>query len=137
MATFLFNITMMKLVGEDGVAAITVIIYSGFLLTSIYIGFSVGVAPVISYNYGAGNITQLKKVLHICFCFIISIQFPYFCFLYLMGKILQNYLQQIIKMFMRLLKQDLQYIHLAFCFLDTIFLLLLYLRHYLMENYQQ
>ena len=53
MATFLFNITMMKLVGEDGVAAITVIIYSGFLLTSIYIGFSMGVAPVISYNYGA------------------------------------------------------------------------------------
>jgi Na+-driven multidrug efflux pump len=86
MATFLFNITMMKLVGEDGVAAITVIIYSGFLLTSIYIGFSMGVAPVISYNYGAGNITQLKKVLHICFCFIISISISVFLFSLFNGK---------------------------------------------------
>lgn len=86
MAAFLFNITMMKLAGEDGVAAITVIIYSGFLLTSIYIGFSMGVAPVISYNYGAGNIKQLKKVLHICFCFIISISISIFLFSLFNGK---------------------------------------------------
>lgn len=49
---FLFNRIMMKLLGEDGVAAITIIIYMQFLLTSLYIGFSMGVAPVISYNYG-------------------------------------------------------------------------------------
>lgn len=48
--TFLFNAIMMKLLGEDGVAAITVIIYSQFLLTTLYIGFSIGVAPVISYT---------------------------------------------------------------------------------------
>ena len=42
----------MKLLGEDGVAAITIIIYTQFLLTTLYIGFSMGVAPVISYNYG-------------------------------------------------------------------------------------
>lgn len=46
--TFLFNVMMMKLLGEDGVAAITVIIYSQFLLTTFYIGFSMGIAPVIS-----------------------------------------------------------------------------------------
>lgn len=68
--TFLFNATMMKLLGEDGVAAITVIIYSQFLLTTLYIGFSMGVAPIISYNYGSENIKQLKKVVRICFCFI-------------------------------------------------------------------
>ncbi len=48
--TFLFNVTMMKLLGEDGVAAITVLIYSQFLLTTLYIGFSMGTAPVVSYN---------------------------------------------------------------------------------------
>ena len=61
--TFLFNATMMKLLGEDGVAAITVIIYSQFLLTTLYIGFSMGVAPIISYNYGSENVKQLKKAI--------------------------------------------------------------------------
>lgn len=78
--TFLFNAAMMKLLGEDGVAAITVIIYSGFLLTAFYIGFSMGVAPILSYNYGSKNVRQLKKVVHICFCFIITISiFIFFC----------------------------------------------------------
>lgn len=68
--TFLFNTAMMKLLGEDGVAAITIIIYSQFLLTTIYIGFSMGVAPVFSYNYGSGNTVQLKQILKICRGFI-------------------------------------------------------------------
>lgn len=71
--TFLFNAAMMNLLGEDGVAAITVLIYSEFLLTTVYIGFSMGVAPVISYNYGSKNIRQLQKIVRICFCFIINI----------------------------------------------------------------
>lgn len=71
--TFLFNAAMMRLSGEDGVAAITVIIYSQFLLTTLYIGFSMGVAPVISYNYGSGNVKQLKKTVRISFCFIAGI----------------------------------------------------------------
>ncbi len=71
--TFLFNGTMMKLLGEDGVAAITVLIYSQFLLTTLYIGFSMGTAPVVSYNYGSGNVKQLKKTVRICFCFIAGI----------------------------------------------------------------
>lgn len=70
--TFLFNAIMMKLLGEDGVAAITVIIYSGFLLTTLYIGFSMGVAPVISYNYGSENLKQLKKVVIFSFGFLFS-----------------------------------------------------------------
>ncbi len=68
--TFLFNGTMMKLLGEDGVAAITVLIYSQFLLTTLTIGFSMGTAPVVSYNYGSGNVKQLKKTVRICFSFI-------------------------------------------------------------------
>ncbi len=68
--TFLFNIIMMKLLGENGVAAITVIIYSQFLLTALYIGFSMGVAPVISYNFGSGNRERLKKIFRMCLLFI-------------------------------------------------------------------
>ena len=48
--TFLFNITMMQLVGEDGVAAITIVLYGQFLFTSLYLGFSIGVGPVFSLS---------------------------------------------------------------------------------------
>lgn len=59
--TFLFNILMMRYAGEDGVAAITIIQYSQFLLNALYMGFSQGVSPVISYNYGSRNTKQLKQ----------------------------------------------------------------------------
>ena len=84
--TFLFNAVMMKLLEEDGVAAITVIIYSQFLLTTLYIGFSMGAAPVISYNYGSKNIKQLRKVVRTCFCFIISISCLVFLSAFLAGE---------------------------------------------------
>ena len=57
----LFNIVMMKFLGSDGVAAMTIVLYGQFLITSAYIGFSSGVAPVISYNYGDQNKKELKK----------------------------------------------------------------------------
>ena len=50
--TFLFNLIMMKLLGENAAAAITIMIYMQFFLSAFYIGFSMGVADVISYNYG-------------------------------------------------------------------------------------
>ncbi len=84
--TFLFNAVMMKLAGEDGVAAITIIIYSQFLLTTLYIGFSMGVAPVISYNYGSRNVNQLKRVVRICICFIMTVSIFVFLFSFFAGE---------------------------------------------------
>ena len=69
--TFLFNIMLMKYLGEDGVAAVTIMFYVQFLLTSIFIGFSLGVGPVISYNYGAQNNEQLYKIYGICQKFVL------------------------------------------------------------------
>ena len=63
--TFLFNILMLKYAGEAGVAAITVVLYAQFLMTSVFMGFSGGVAPVISYNYGRQNRAQLQYVFKI------------------------------------------------------------------------
>lgn len=60
--TFLFNLAMMHFAGEDGVAAITIIQYSQFLLNALYMGFSQGVSPVVSFNYGRKNQAQLKQV---------------------------------------------------------------------------
>lgn len=69
--TFLFNIVMLKYLGENGIAAITIVLYAQFLLTSIYLGFSSGVAPVFSYNYGVQDKVQLKKLFKISFGFVI------------------------------------------------------------------
>lgn len=69
--TFLFNISMMKYLGENGVAAMTIVLYGQFLLTAVYLGFSSGVAPVISYNYGNNNKQQLRKIFQISTIFII------------------------------------------------------------------
>ncbi len=61
--TFLFNIMTMKYLGEAGVAAISVILYAQFLMISVYLGFSFGCAPLISYNYGARDKEQLRKTM--------------------------------------------------------------------------
>ena len=70
--TMLFNITMMKHLGNDGVSAITAVLYSQFLLTALYLGFSVGVAPILSYHYGAGNCAYLNKLKRICYKFVLT-----------------------------------------------------------------
>lgn len=64
--TFLFNVMMLQYLGEDGVAAVTIVLYSQFLLTALYMGFSLGVAPVVSYQYGSRDTVQLRKVYKIC-----------------------------------------------------------------------
>lgn len=69
--TLLFNIYMMRLVGSDGVAAITIVLYSQFLMTSLFLGFSIGVAPIISYHYGAGDDTYLRRLYKICIAFVL------------------------------------------------------------------
>ena len=65
--TYLFNLVMLRFLGEPGVAAITIVLYSQFLFNALYMGFSMGVSPVISYNYGRKNISLLRRVTKICF----------------------------------------------------------------------
>lgn len=69
--TILMNLIMMRYLGEDGVAAISVILYAQFLLMALYLGYSGGVAPVVAYNYGDKNTDQLKKLLGISLKFIV------------------------------------------------------------------
>ena len=68
--TFLYNIAMMRFLGEDGVASITIILYVQFLLNSAYIGFTSGVSPRISYNYGSKDEVQIKKLVKYSFTII-------------------------------------------------------------------
>ena len=58
----LYNYQLMKYIGEDGVAAYGVIMYITFIFFTLFIGFSMGSAPIVSYNYGARNDEELKNV---------------------------------------------------------------------------
>lgn len=58
----LYNYQLMKIAGEDGIAAYGVIMYVNILFMSIFIGYSIGSAPVISYHYGSGNKYELKNL---------------------------------------------------------------------------
>lgn len=68
--TWIFNLLMMKHLGENGVAAMTIVLYTQFLMTALFMGFSMGVAPVFSYNYGRQHHVQLKRLFQICMRFI-------------------------------------------------------------------
>lgn len=59
----LFNLQLLKYAGEDGVAAYGVLMYVGFAFVAIFIGYSIGTAPVVGYHYGAQNHGELKSLL--------------------------------------------------------------------------
>ncbi len=60
--SMLFNIQLMKYAGENGIAAYGVLMYVSMIFQVVFIGYSVGAAPVISYNYGAQNCEELKSL---------------------------------------------------------------------------
>ena len=65
--TLLFNLMVMKYFGEDGVAAVTIIMYIYYFFISFYMGIAVAVAPVVSYNVGAQNPAKIREMLRYSF----------------------------------------------------------------------
>ena len=61
--SMLYNIQLMKYAGENGVAAYGVLMYVNLVFQAVFIGYSVGTAPIISYHHGAGNHGELKGLL--------------------------------------------------------------------------
>ena len=62
LVNMLYNFQLMRVAGEDGVAAYGVIMYVNFIFVGVFLGYSFGVAPVVSYHYGAGNEGELKSL---------------------------------------------------------------------------
>lgn len=59
----LYNFQLLKYAGQNGVASYGVLMYVQFTLAAIFIGYSMGIAPVIGYHYGADNHSELKNLL--------------------------------------------------------------------------
>ena len=58
----LYNFQLMSLAGENGVSAYGAIMYVNFIFIAVFIGYSIGVGPVISFHYGAGSTHELKSL---------------------------------------------------------------------------
>lgn len=69
--TFLFNVIFMRFWQEDGVAAITILLYYQYVFSSVFMGFAMGIAPIISFKYGAGDEPQLKTLFKTGFGFVL------------------------------------------------------------------
>lgn len=63
LVSMLYNYQLMKYAGEDGVSAYGVLMYVSMIFQAIFIGYSVGVAPIVGYNYGSSNNNELKSIL--------------------------------------------------------------------------
>ncbi|WP_218925302.1 MULTISPECIES: MATE family efflux transporter [unclassified Gemella] len=70
-STFLFNMMFMKFFADNGVASIAIIMYFQFVLSAIFFGYSLGVAPIISFKYGSRDKKQLKYIINSSLKFVI------------------------------------------------------------------
>lgn len=62
LVSMLYNLQLIKYAGENGIAAYGVIMYVNFIFIAVFIGFSIGSAPIIGYHYGADNPNELKSL---------------------------------------------------------------------------
>lgn len=85
-STLLFNLAMMKYLGESGVAAFTALNYIYFIGVIIFLGVSDGIIPIVSYNYGANQWQRIRSVVGLAAKSNLVIGVTIFSFLALLGE---------------------------------------------------
>ena len=66
LVSMLYNLQLIRYAGENGIAAYGVIMYVNFIFVAVFIGFTIGSAPIIGYNHGAQNHGELKSMFRKC-----------------------------------------------------------------------
>ncbi len=61
--TICYNLQLMRLLGEDGVSAYGVVMYIAFIFAAVFIGYNIGITPIIGYHYGAGDVREQRSLL--------------------------------------------------------------------------
>ena len=61
--SMVYNFRLLEYLGEDGVSAYGVLMYVQFIFVAIFVGYAIGAAPIVSFNYGAGNKKELNNML--------------------------------------------------------------------------
>ncbi len=70
LVSMLYNLQLIKYAGENGIAAYGVIMYVNFIFVAVFIGFTIGAAPIIGYNHGAQNHEELKSMFRKCMAIV-------------------------------------------------------------------
>lgn len=58
-----YNLQLLRMLGENGVAAYAVLLYFGYIFAAVFFGYNITVTPVIGYHYGAGDKVELRSLL--------------------------------------------------------------------------
>ena len=61
--TMCYNLQLMRYLGEDGVSAYGVVMYIAFIFAAVFIGYNIGITPIIGYHYGAGDVGEQRSLL--------------------------------------------------------------------------
>ncbi len=80
LVSMLYNVQLLKIIGEDGVAAYCAIMYLNFFFVAIFLGFSMGSAPIVSFHYGAENHSELQNLFKKSL--IVTISFGFFVLIF-------------------------------------------------------
>ncbi len=91
LVSMLYNMQLMKYAGENGIAAYGVVMYVNMIFQAIFMGYSVGSAPIVGFNYGSGNKKELKSILGKGIRIIVVGAFAMFAF----GQLLARPLSQV------------------------------------------
>lgn len=58
-----YNLQLLRMMGENGVAAYSVLLYYSYVFAAIFFGYNITVTPVVGFNYGADDKVELKSLL--------------------------------------------------------------------------
>ena len=61
--TICYNMQLMRYLGEDGVSAYGVMMYVAFIFAAVFIGYNIGITPIIGYHYGAGDVGEQRSLM--------------------------------------------------------------------------
>ena len=90
LVSMLYNLQLLKYVGENGVAAYGVIMYISTVFLAIFTGYANGIAPVTGYHFGAGNHAELKNLLQKSLKLVTVLALIMFALAQLLGGMLAN-----------------------------------------------
>lgn len=62
LVSMIYNAKLLDIAEQDGVSAFGVIMYVQFIFVAIFIGYCIGTAPIIGYNFGSGNREELRNI---------------------------------------------------------------------------
>lgn len=86
LVNMLYNFQLMRLAGAQGVSAFGVIMYAFTVFSSVFMGYSIGTAPLISFNYGSGNRDEQKSIFGKSHVIILSLSVMMTVFSFAMSK---------------------------------------------------